>query len=982
MPEKQANNYRILMKKSTKSDWRRRGRKQSKYRPVSQGTIWYDGSKLRLEQLEDRRLLTGDLDFGDAPDLDLGSGPGDYRTLESDNGPRHELPDGGPAEVFMGAAVDFEADAIPDAMANGDDIDQALPDDEDGLSNPDLDLTVTVGSQPKISVRVTNTSDFPAFLTGWIDTNGNGVFEEAERGWIDTNDNDVFDDEERNYDPIDTDDDGIVDEPIPANMVGLVESQFVTLTFPTVQSGFFGSTYARFRFSTDRSSTRPTGPATDGEVEDYVAHVTIPAETRFPPSSQDVYSSSSYLRNRFGNAIASVGDLDGNGVADIAVGVPFDRTGGLAPGGVQIIFRNDDGSANITRFIPSNSWGLGELNDSDRFGESVDVVRDSNGTLVGLLVGAPGDDTGNTDLPVSLSRGAVYFLDLKVVGDSISVENHFKITSETDGLNMSEATHGFGTLVSSPGDVNGDGTLDFIVGALSGIDPSGFSHENNEIYVLLMNSDGTVLSRQILDGTLGGVEEISESWGTSLADIGDLDSDGVSELAVGDPNGGPSGTGSVDVLFLNPDDGSVRNRTRIADGVSGLSESPHRMKFGSTVASLGDLDRDGVPDLAVREDTSVEILLLNPNGSVRFRDFGAPAPLYGTIPNPIALLEDASGDGTTEFAIVERTTINGSAEIHVHSFLEEVRFWENIGFAVSPPFPDWIRFGRSLTSVPFFPQVVGVPNENTGGPERGALHFVRTFWPNSDTHVIASDVGGMGTLNDYDRFGASVASVGDLDGDGITDIVVGAPGDTGGRGAVHVLYMTMDAGTPLVKFASKLDMNTGPLSSLHPSGEFGSSLSSIGDINGDSVDDLVVGSANMDGAGPGLHILFMNDDFTVASIQPLDSNTGGVGNVHPSWGSSVAGLGDVDGDGIPDLAVGAPLDRNENIPDDSESGMVDVLFMKRDGKVRDIVTIGNDLGGLPNLGDRSLFGTSVASIGDMDGDGVPDLAVGGHTNVT
>ena len=58
----------------------------------------------------------------------------------------------------------------------------ALPDDEDGLTNPAADLVLTVGAQPTVSVRVTNTTGAAATLYGWIDYNGDGMFDNARNG--------------------------------------------------------------------------------------------------------------------------------------------------------------------------------------------------------------------------------------------------------------------------------------------------------------------------------------------------------------------------------------------------------------------------------------------------------------------------------------------------------------------------------------------------------------------------------------------------------------------------------------------------------------------------------------------------------------------------------------------------------------------------------------------------------------------------------
>ena len=110
---------------------------------------------------------------------------------------------------------------------------------------------------------------------------------------------------------------------------------------------------------------------------------------------------------------------------------------------------------------------------------------------------------------------------------------------------------------------------------------------------------------------------------------------------------------------------------------------------------------------------------------------------------------------------------------------------------------------------------------------------------------IASATGGGPTLANADSFGSSVASLGDLDGDGLTDLAVGARGDdTGGgafsnRGAVHVLLMNSN-GT--VKSSSKIASGTGGGPTLVNVDYFGISVASLGDLDGDGVTDLAVGA--------------------------------------------------------------------------------------------------------------------------------------------
>jgi prepilin-type N-terminal cleavage/methylation domain-containing protein len=240
--------------------------------------------------------------------------------------------------------------------------------------------------------------------------------------------------------------------------------------------------------------------------------------------------------------------------------------------------------------------------------------------------------------------------------------------------------------------------------------------------------------------------------------------------------------------------------------------------------------------------------------------------------------------------------------------------------------------------------------------------------------------GGPAGLDSSDRFGSSIASIGDLDGDSVTDLAVGASGDENideGEGAIHILFMNTD-GT--VKSSVKISdsLNGGP-AGLDSFDYFGSSVSSIGDLDGDSVTDLAVGASgdeNVDPSEGAIHILFMNTDGTVkSSVKISDSLNGGPAGLDEVdfFGNSLASIGDLDGDSVTDLAVGALGDENT----DEAEGAIYILFMNTDGTVKSSVKISDSLNGGPaGLDSSDRFGSSVASIGDLDGDSVTDLVVG------
>ncbi len=127
-------------------------------------------------------------------------------------------------------------------------------------------------------------------------------------------------------------------------------------------------------------------------------------------------------------------------------------------------------------------------------------------------------------------------------------------------------------------------------------------------------------------------------------------------------------------------------------------------------------------------------------------------------------------------------------------------------------------------------------------------------------------------------------------------------------------------------------------------------------------------------------VLFLNTDGTVKAHQKISDAQGGFTGTldhEDRFGWSVASLGDLDGDGVGDLAVGALEDDPYGPPGRSEIGAVWVLFLNTNGTVKSHQKINSTQGGFTGtLDDGDNFGWSVASLGDLDGDGLGDLAVG------
>ena len=562
-----------------------------------------DGDGSRYIDMGSFELIEPSKDHGDAPDSGAGTGSGNYNTTASDNGPRHTIVPG----LHIGANVDADSSLLQNNAANADDVEGALPDDEDGVTNPAADLVLTVGAQPTVNLRATNTTGAAATLYGWIDYNANGVFDNAmERASV----------------------------AVPNG----TNNGIFTLVFPAVPSGFTGTTFARFRLGTDPAAANPIGPAANGEVEDHRTTIVRPTEP-IPNSSKTKLLMSGTngvpnipLSGYFAHSVANIGDLDGDGTTDLAVGDTWDDTGGGNAGAFYIFFMNPNGTVRNSQKIASNTGGGPPLNRLDSFGRTVTSLGDLDGDGVPDL--AVGTANYNGRFP-----GGVYVLFMNRSG---TVKNYQLIASGVGGGPNLGLSDQFGYSVVSLGDLDGDGVSDMAAGAVS--DGLG------AIYVLFMNPNGTAKSFQKIAPNIGAGPAVArdDGFGRELASLGDINGDGVTDLAMGSPGDDTGGdfTGATYILFLAPN-GVVKSSQKIAAGIGGAPPLRPSSGFGGSVASLGDLDGDGVTDLAVGaiQDNAVHVLLLNTNGTVkRFHKIAE-----GT--RSVSSLGDLDGDGLTDLAV-------------------------------------------------------------------------------------------------------------------------------------------------------------------------------------------------------------------------------------------------------------------------------------------------------------------------------------------
>jgi hypothetical protein len=376
--------------------------------------------------------------------------------------------------------------------------------------------------------------------------------------------------------------------------------------------------------------------------------------------------------------------------------------------------------------------------------------------------------------------------------------------------------------------------------------------------------------------------------------------------------------------------------------------------LGVSVAGAGDVNRDGYADIIVgadradpgtpaRVDAGQAVVFSGQDGSTLYTFNGQAARDH--LGFSVAGAGDVNRDGYPDIIVGAYQADPGgrsnSGQVTVFSGKDGSALHTFNGLAAN----DW--FGRSVAGAgdvnkDGFPDlIVGADLADPGGRSSAGQATVFSGKDGSVLHTFNGLAAG-------DAFGQSVAGADDVNMDGYADLIVGARlADPGGRSSAG--QATVFSG----KDGSRLHIFNGTL----PGDYFGASVAGAGDVNKDGFPDLMVG-ANLALSGAGQVTVFSGKDGSV--LHTFNGVASG-----DYFGFSVAGAGDVDKDGYPDMIVGAYM-ADPGAPPRLDAGQATAFSGK----------IGSVLHAFNGLAASDQFGRSVAGAGDVNRDGIPDFVVG------
>lgn len=328
----------------------------------------------------------------------------------------------------------------------------------------------------------------------------------------------------------------------------------------------------------------------------------------------------------FGRAVAVVGDIDGDGHPDLAVGAPFqdgefkDPTSGFGePQNVGKVFLLNGVTLSVIRQLNDPKFQMIQsLKFGGQFGSAVAAAGDINQDGVpDVLVGVPHHIEPEEDENEFNSGLAFVFS-----GADGSVLLTLEAPEPQEGARLGYAVAGLG-------DVSGDGIPDLLVGAAKRDNEDGV--EDVGAAYLYSGADGKLI-RELAPPDQGGAEA-NGRFGSAVANAGDVNNDGKSDILIGAP-------GNSRVYLFNGATGALL-RTIVGPSVDALPS------FGASVAGGKDVNRDGSPDIAIgaplENKLSGAVYLYNSDGTLQ-RKLSIRKAAFSKFGSSVALTDDLTGD--------------------------------------------------------------------------------------------------------------------------------------------------------------------------------------------------------------------------------------------------------------------------------------------------------------------------------------------------
>ena len=626
---------------------------------------------------------------------------------------------------------------------------------------------------------------------------------------------------------------------------------------------------------------------------------------------------------RFGSAVSAAGDVDGDGFGDVIIGAP-DFDAGEAREGAAFVFYGS------TTGIASGGTGTAPTQlESDQaialFGSSVASAGDVNGDgYDDVIAGAPQYDAGESNEGAAF----VFLGGAGGIPDGDPGTAHARLESNQAAGPFFDPGPAFGTSVSGAGDVNGDGYADVIVGAIGYDD--GQSDEGAAFVFLgsaagIANGDPTTAHAQLESNQTGS------EFGSSVASAGDVNGDGYDDVIVGSTrySNAQINEGGAFVFLGSAagiSDGSPASAHATIEG------NQTEAQLGRTVDGAGDVNGDGYADVivgawlyeAAQNDEGVALVFL-----------GGPTGIQGGTPQTADTLLQSNETG----ARMGRS-VAGAGDVNGDGYADVI---------------------------------VGAELYDTGVVDEGAAFVFLggpAGVPDGDPSTAHAELG-VGETGA--EFGWAVGAAGDVDGDGFADVVVGARFFSSG---------TSEQGAAFVYRGGATGIQSGGPSTAHaeiestvPQSSLGGSVDSAGDVNGDGYGDVIIGSRLFDAGEPfeGAAFVFHGGPGGLASGEALATADTVLRSAQSGseFGSTVAGAGDVNGDGYSDVIVGA-----SRYDDGEEDEGAAFIFLGGPSGIADATPATAHTVLQSNVPDLPLFGAVVSGVGDLNGDGYADVAVG------